>query len=297
MPSLATAFILDQDFNERAFAKRLLLLTALGILGYYFLLWSGRISVEIGVRASLAALNPIALGHLAATAIIAAIYHVTSRPTLLALLGAGTVGALAIPALFAAGSCGPLVALTAAVIWMSITNKRRALVMIPALVIGTFFIPTDNLAVERLLGVFNSLDRSSLALLELQRSALADFLDYPFHSRHFMDASFGQGTWPHNYFLEAAMALEFWGLLLATAIVVTAFKAAISSINSTNPLLVTLLVQSLVAVQFSGAIWASDRLFILFAAVLALGRLNRRRRSTPRHARGEAGGMGARVSA
>lgn len=111
-----------------------------------------------------------------------------------------------------------------------------------------------------------------------------------------MDASFGQGSWPHNYFLEAAMALGFLGLLLTTAIVVTAFKAAISSVNSTNPLLVTLLVQSLVAVQFSGAIWASDRLFILFAAVLALGRLNRRRRSTPRHAFGEAGGMRPRVS-
>ncbi|HBR99386.1 MAG TPA: hypothetical protein DD979_18715 [Gammaproteobacteria bacterium] len=185
------------------------------------------------------------------------------------------------------GSRGPVVALGAAIIWLTFTDKKRAMVLIPILTIGVFFLPTDNMAIERVLGIFKYLDLSALARLEIQESALNDFLQNPLVGKHFMDASFGEGSWPHNFFLEAAMSMGIVGLTLSVVIVFASFRAALAGVNRKHLLLVTLLVQALVAAQFSGSLFGGSMLFALFAAVLALGIIYRRerlllnRRSTP----------------
>tara|TARA_R100000544_G_scaffold37026_2_gene26823 strand:- start:27 stop:1262 length:1236 start_codon:yes stop_codon:yes gene_type:complete len=276
MPAFAIALTLDHKFDEALFASRLLLAAALSVVGYNVLIYTGRISPEYGARASLTALNPIALGHVAATACIAATYIAMYRRKLVWILIAVLTLTISLPTLIAAGSRGPMVALAAALIWFGMTNKKRALVIIPALTLGAFLLPQDALLIERFRAVFIGLDLSSLARLELQEAALADFMENPFFGKHFMDASFGEGSWPHNYFLEAAMAMGVPGLVLASMLVIGSFKAAVTCVNQTNPLLVALLVQTLVAAQFSGSLFGNEKLFALFSAVLALEKLNKR---------------------
>ncbi|MFG6501250.1 O-antigen ligase family protein [Sulfitobacter sp. 1A15106] len=275
-PAIAIALCIDEQFIERAFAIRLLLASALCLSGYYVLLWTGRITLEVGIRASLSALNPISLGHAAATAAVAAVYIAVSRRSILYVAIAFAVIGFAIPALLSAGSRGPIAAFAMSLVWLSISDKRRALILVPALTFAAFFVPTDNLAFSRLFGLLHTLDLSSLARLELQRAALADFVAHPFLGKHFMDPAFGAGSWPHNFFLEAAMAMGIVGAVLSLVIVFQCFRAAMIGVNRRNPLLIALLVQALVAAQFSGSIFGGDKLFALFAAVLVLGATHRR---------------------
>lgn len=271
-PALAIAISIDERFNERAFNIRLSAIAVLCLLGYYFLQITGRITIDFEARAALSALNPISLGNFAATSIVIAIFLILSSRNLLSMAVGAFITALSLPILFSAGSRGPIVALAMALIWLSITNKRRAAIMIPIFAIGAQFLPVDNLALERLSGVFGQLDRSALARLELQKSAFSDFLDHPFLGKHFMDPAFGEGSWPHNFFLESAMAMGVLGLVLSVLLVLSSFRVALASVNRTNPLLVTLLIQAITAAQFSGALWGGDKLFALFAAVLAIGK-------------------------
>lgn len=274
IPVIAVTFALDGKFEERLFSSRLILAVAVSLLGFYALLYTGRVTIEIGSRASLAALNPISLGHLAATGVIVAILIVLSRRGIFWIGAAILTIAISIPALFFAGSRGPIIAMVAALMWLGTTDKRRALIIIPLMTAAFLSIPEDNFLLDRFMAVFNGFDRSSSARLEVQTSALADFFENPFLGKHFMDASFGEGSWPHNYFLESAMAMGIVGLAISVMLVLSSFKAAASSVNQTNPLLTALLVQALVAAQFSGSLWGGEKLFALIAAVLALGKIN-----------------------
>ena len=274
IPTIAIALAIESKFDERLFSSRLILMVAVSLLGLYALLYTGKVTIETFSRASLAALNPISLGHLAATGVIAAAFIAFSRRSLFWIGTAILTAAISVPTLFAAGSRGPIVAMIAALIWLGTTDKRRALIIIPLLTVGFLLVPKDNFLFERLMGSFNGFDRSSLARFEIQTSALADFVENPFLGKHFMDASFGEGSWPHNYFLESAMAMGILGLAVSVTLVLSSFKAALSSVNQTNPLLTALLVQALVAAQLSGSLWGGDKLFALIAAVLALGKIN-----------------------
>ncbi len=272
VPMLAIAFLLDHNFSDKRFAKQLLWTAFFTLLGYNFLTSFGFLSVDAGVRASLNALNPISLGHLAATACLVGVYAIVNGPGLFYAIAAASMILLSMPILLASGSRGPLVALMFGIFWLTLSNKKRFAQMVPILLLSAMYVPRENLIFERFAGVLGDFDASVLIRLRLQISALNDMLAAPLTGRHFLDPEFGMGYWPHNFFLEAGMALGFLGLIVSLYLFFSVFVVMLRYLSKDYLLLSAMLVQYLAAAQFSGSIWGADKLLALTAAAFAIGR-------------------------
>lgn len=276
IPMLGVALAIDERFSERDFAMRLYWVSLGLVIGYYLLVASGTIFTEIGDRAALVALNPISLGHLAATASLVGIYLALSQPKLRYKFGALVIVALSIPILLNAGSRGPLIAFVVGVLWITISNKKRLAQMLPVMLLAALLIPRDNLVFERFAGVIGELDASVLIRLQLQISGINDMLDAPLIGKHFLDPDFGMGYWPHNIFIEAGMALGVFGLALSLYVFFSVFVILATKLADRHILVSATLVQAFIAAQFSGSIWGADKLFALTAVAFALARFQER---------------------
>ncbi|GAB5447979.1 O-antigen ligase family protein [Gymnodinialimonas sp.] len=285
IPTLAVALAIDERFSERDFAMRLYWVSLGLVAGYYLLVARGAIITGVGERASLVALNPISLGHLAATASLVGIYLALSQSGLRYKFAALLIVVLSIPILLNAGSRGPLVAFIFGVLWITVSNKKRLAQMLPVMLVAALMIPRDNLVFERLQGVTGDLDASVLIRLQLQISGINDMMEAPLIGKYFLDPEFGMGFWPHNVFIEAGMAMGVFGLALCVYIFFNLFVVLATKLSDRHILLSAAFVQAFIAAQFSGSIWGADKLFALTAVAFALARFQDREARQQRFAK------------
>lgn len=246
---------------------------------------SGRSLTEQTGRLSFEAINPISLGHVAATTLIAIIclaQHRLSRVHWIAL----------IPAVLLAGAClvlaasrGPVVALGLAAIAFVAGTRRWRLLLLMALPLLLQVLDSDRELWLRFANIDE--DVSALERLLLQGNAIEQFLNHPLLGSAFVELEFLE--YPHNLFIETAMALGVLGSVILIAVLVKASISAVQLARRGRLLVPLLFAQYLVGAQLSGAIYGNVGLWATVALLISLAHNSvlapapkRSQRATPR---------------
>lgn len=214
-----------------------------------------RSTTDLGNRLSYEALNPISVGHAGALTLLAALArwkHVEwFGERLLLVLGI----AVAASVLVLAGSRGPVVAAAAALLFLAMGRPLFLLVLFPLLAIVPFVLEgAEGLTIASRLTTLE--DESGLERLAIQINALNQFLEHPWLGSAY--AELETGLYPHNFFLESAIALGVFGLAMYGILNFRALFAAWRELRLGRWLLPLLFVETFVGVQLSGAIWGAD---------------------------------------
>lgn len=224
-------------------------------------------------RLALEKLNPITIGKSSAVVLIAGLtllihYRVKGSPRILTYIAI----VLAVIVLLAANSRGPIVSVTGALLWLFFGTLRRSWFLLSALVaIGVYlFVSTDLL--EHVIARFDFdlyENQSNFQRLIFQRAAIDAFADSPILGAFAINPMLPAGSYPHNLFIETAMALGMIGLILILILFLYAGHRIIRFYNSEHPLMTTLLVYYTLAFQMSGSLVSADAFFMLlgFACV------------------------------
>lgn len=235
------------------------------LLMHTFGIGQSRSLTEATGRLSFEALNPISIGHAAVTTLIAALS--LTQPRLrwrdLPLMFAGVVVALTVLGLAAAR--GPVLGMVAATMVYAVATRRWRWIL--ALVVASLvlLIDPETALWRRFVDVED--DASSVERLLLQGSAVSAFLSSPVWGSAFVEPV--DFTYPHNLFIETAMALGVLGLLLLFALLAKSFRAAFRLAADRKLLLPMLFAQYFVGAQLSGAIWGNSAFWAVTTLLVA----------------------------
>ncbi len=278
VPLLAINLGGGADFAEDVLARLLILAgtaaTSMALLAQFLGLgynpWEiyGTTDVRLGFEA----LNPISLGHVAATTALTSVYILAGsnlglRWRLAALAGVGMSGIL----LINAGSRGALLAFTISIGWFGLTKIKRLAVIGPVLTLALLLGASQTSVFQTTVGALTgglASDNSGRERLFAQEVAIEDFVDSPVFGKHYINPDLGAGFYPHNLFIESAMATGIFGLVLFLITSVRSLKNLFGKFTITHPLLSLIFVQHLVGSFLSGALWGSDAFFIYMMIVL-----------------------------
>lgn len=274
LPSLAIGLVGVRAIDPRLTALRTFAIgsafSALSVFSYHFEF--GRVSEAIpqGGRLEFDTVNTISIGHAAVTTLIAAlclstIYRsIASRAALLGL------SAAALAALVLSGARGPAVALAGCLVAFAVMTRRWH--WLPMIVVAAILAiqATELELIRRLHVLFDpgTDDASALERLALIRNAVAQFIENPLLGGPLLDPDYL--SYPHNLFLEAAMAMGIVGLLLLLIILARAAIRAIVIVRRGDLFVPLLLLQYFIAAQFSGAIWGWSAMWAPLAAVASV---------------------------
>lgn len=216
-------------------------------------------------RLSYTAINPISLGHVATTTLLAAVCLMRHRLKVVVWTTVTLASVAALLCLALTASRGPVLALvTSGVVYMVATRNWKMVAASLVLVTCMALVGLGSID-ERFTGWGH--DASIQARFELQFAALADFFQAPVLGSSFLDLT--TLSYPHNLFVESAMAMGVVGLLTAILLVFMALRRSLQLLKNGAMLIVLLFVQYLIAAQFSGALYGSAALWISMLAVLA----------------------------
>lgn len=279
LPALAILRSRPEWFKERELAKPLFILgtvaggTALliGVTG----LARDRSLWEVTGRLAFDAVNPITYGHAAVTALLAAICLWLYRPSPIGRgwLLAGSL--LSLLVLQQTGSRGPALALVIGLLLIGIYRRRaRPLVALFIAVGAAILALTGGGALEERVGGVED-DPSTLERLLVQANAIEQFLSNPLTGNAYIET--GLMIYPHNPFIEAAMATGLPGLLTFTAAFVMALLGIWRMLRGGRLLLPLIAVQYLVGAMLSGALYLSTPFWLAIALVFVFDRPAKRR--------------------
>jgi hypothetical protein len=221
---------------------------------------------EVTGRLSYEAVNPISLGHVAATTLVAALCLVGCRLSLQtrALVGCAVLAAAA--TLVLAASRGPVLAFgMCAVAFAIFTGRWRLLILAGLLVLPVILDQSSEL-----LARFSDIeyDESSAERIMLQSSAISEFVEHPWFGSVFVEPILK--AYPHNLVIETAMALGVVGLALLTVIIARAGVQIRKRlrIRRSQLLLPLLFLQYFLGAQLSGAIWGNSGFWVVMSILV-----------------------------
>ena len=239
----------------------------------HFMGWGlDRALTEQTHRLSFEAVNPITLGHVAVTTVLAALAllqrpgHGWRRVLAPVLIG------IALTCLVLAASRAPLLALGVCGLTYAVSTaswRTRLLLLFATLLIGTAAVLSTG-GESELFVRFSDIeeDDSSMQRLLLQANAITQFLASPILGSAFTELEFLE--YPHNLFVETGMALGVVGLVVMFMLIYLAGVQLVRSLRVGEVLVPLLLLQYFVAFQFSGSLWGSAGFWALMAVVLGL---------------------------
>ena len=268
----------------------------IAIAGEY-LGWFGANSYTFSGRLSTSTLNPITLGHVAASLLLASVAW-SAKNDYKKLLIALSLMSLSLVGMSYAGSRGPFVALIAALaVFLFATPKgggialvhRVKIVSIMGLAIWLMWnpLPMNHLITQSSLqrGMSNDVVESRLTKLEglqqdrlalsdeasetrqkLLMSSLAAFLANPVFGVSNWTAN--EGQYPHNLALEAFQNLGIAGGSIFLLLLVVGSFRAWGRIRHGEYMVPLLFFQALVGGQFSGSLYAHAQLWTSLALLL-----------------------------
>ncbi|WP_298123998.1 O-antigen ligase family protein [Brevundimonas sp.] len=267
-PALAALMISDQ-WNDLSSAK---LFSIIGMLGCLFLIlasilgfseWRSTTENAAG-RFSYDVLDPITVGNLGAATAIAAfcVYRVTRAPWTLACLALGFI------ALIMGLSRGPMVSLLGCVaVYLWLTG--RTLALLAALLVATAFLFTgygDALFEYLRFGDIEN-DEAANIRVDVVMSSIEQFAGSPLIGSGHVDKV--TGYYPHNVFVESAIALGVVGIILIIFLFWRSWCVGVKRARSGEMFAFLTLVYWMIEVQFSGAIWSNVMLWLSMAIVLS----------------------------
>lgn len=258
-----------------ATARRLVLLGAICAslaLATVFFEWNVGLSHdETGGRLAYARLNPILLGHAAVSTVIAIMSLMTLRLGLLRTLIYFAVAVMAITYMVLSGARGPVVALAlCSMVFAWKTRRWSWFVVLGGLAAALFFLDdTEMVLATRLLALASEdlEDTSALHRIEVVSNALGQFMENPVFGNAYIEPI--EQIYPHNLFVEALMATGIIGTFVLIMLLWRAFRRSLRLMRGGVYLFPLLLLQWLIAAQFSGAIWSFPQLWVLLPIVLA----------------------------
>lgn len=233
-------------------------------------------------RLSFGKINPISLGEVGCTSVLAALVLGTDRRSkFFRGLMAGCAG-VALWTLYMAASRGPIMSLVVCLAAYSLARRAWAYPLAIAaaiyVAIGVFGVLDVGSLAETLRFTGAGTDASSLERYDLIDEALEEFESNPWLGSSY---ALPDGNWPHNLFVEAAMAMGVPGLALFVIVILRSLSASLWALNAGYRFAALLFVQFLVAGQFSGALWGWPGLWIGIAVLMALRRNYLRKRRPP----------------
>ncbi|RWO76411.1 MAG: O-antigen ligase domain-containing protein [Mesorhizobium sp.] len=225
---------------------------------------------EFNVRYAAEAVNAVSLGHVTCTIAIASFFYLIEyRPRLTLYAVLATVLAGAGVALFLSGARAGIVGLVVAAVVYAVARPSRLAILLPFALGGLMYLPQDHYLVKRMNDLVNAQwDKGSLARLEVQSTAISDFIDSPIVGKHFIDMSWGPGLYPHNILIEILMALGLIGAVPLYLIFGMSIYRAIK-FRADITFYTIIYMVSFAFLQTSGAIWSAGNLFVLTSVFLA----------------------------
>ena len=213
--------------------------------------------------------NPITLGHVGVSTLLAAlaVWGGAGR------LQRGLLLAACVPAavvLVLANSRSPYLSLIVAVMVLLVARRRWLWLAGAALAAGAVFFADniqDKLAGSRLLTVQ---DTASLERLIIQGNSLREFAEHPIFGSGYLDPI--TQLYPHNLFIESAMAMGIVGLGLYIWISLQAVVRSFTAIRRGELLAPLMFWQFFVFGQLSSAFFGAAALFLTMVLLSVLGR-------------------------
>jgi hypothetical protein len=235
---------------------------------------TGRLSTEV--------LNPITLGHLAVSGLLCmlVLFRTVNLPARLLILL--TVPALAY-CLLQTGSKGPALAFAVcSLLWAVRRGYYGALVLIAAPVLAMSFLIEGNALADRIAG--GGEDLSTLERVLLLQNSLLQIQASPIVGS--ASVEFVSGFYPHNIFVEAALAMGVPMAIAFVALVARGATIAWRAIGGERAVLGLLFIQSLISGLTSEALFGAATFWVTLVLLLK----TRARVPAPKSAASAAGG-------
>lgn len=247
---------------------------ALTVIIYLFDLGAARTidADNTGGRLAFEAVNPITLGHVGASTLIALVSLSRGKMSATDGLFVLAIAVLATWTLLLAGSRGPIVALACSVAFFALATGRIGWVLAFGVGLGSALIYTDSVILERFSTA--TTDLSGLERLIIQGNAIVQFLASPLYGSAYVELE--SMEYPHNLFIETAMALGIGGLLILLVLLARAMRLAWRGIGMGQTLVPLLFIQYFVGAQFSGSLWGGAPLWLTLALLGSLPPSGRR---------------------
>ncbi len=227
---------------------------------------------EFQGRVAVARLNPISVGHMGASTIIASLAMIfehrggsRTKPFLFLAFAA------ALYCLFVAESRGPLLSLGVAVLALLAVKRRwKSMSFLFAIGFGYALWSSNSGG-----GLFDRLreigsDQSSLSRLDLQSLAFSEFIQSPILGSAHVELL--TGGYSHNLLLDAAMSTGVIGLGLLVWLLIKLGGACVRLLRAGQLLLPLLAIQYTAAAQFSGSMFSSPEFWMCAALALSAAR-------------------------
>jgi hypothetical protein len=160
-----------------------------------------------------------------------------------------------------------------AVLWFASTRIRRLVFLLPVGLLVVGILSTDVNLADKVYGRFTVDYLSDGAVVERlisQRAAIDAFFEHPFLGAYYLDPALGVGFYPHNIFIEAAMALGLFGLALLVIVTWRSILAIWKGFGAAHRLYTMLFIQYGVLSLTSGNLWSGDAFFYLLGLPLIL---------------------------
>ena len=284
LPSIAVGLAATRGLSERYTAWRLCIVggavcalaTAMRAFG-----WGAAqmLSEEATLgRLAFEAVNSITLGHVAASTLLAVRCLARGHLTPARVAALFVIGLAAGTCLLLSNSRGPLLALAVCSVAFALATGHWRWLILMALVLVPAVTDPESAIWARI--ATGGEDDSSLERLVLQANAIRQFIDHPIVGGAFTELELL--TYPHNLFIETAMALGIVGLATLLILLSRSLRHGWMSLRAANPLIALLFLQYFIAAQFSGSIWGAASLWAAVALLSQVGSTAQRRQASTR---------------
>ena len=279
---MAMAMMHAPLIDERKLTRQLLALGVLtcmlAIVANYTDLAGSRSFTEAAEgRLFLETVNPITFGHIGVTTLLAALSMTRYCVRMVEWVGVAAAAALGFVVIFLAASRGPMLSLLVCIVVAILCVKRYRWLLLP-MIAGSLLILSElssysqSQLASRVTASVQS-DSPEIRVV-MAAGALQQFLDSPLIGSAIVERQYKD--FPHNPFIEAAMAIGIGGLMLLSLINFNALTCIIRALLQGDLLVPLLAVQALVAAQVSGSMSESATMW-MFLALFASARRRKHR--------------------
>ena len=227
---------------------------ALAVLMHVFDLGLARSLTEQTGRLFFESVNPISLGHVAATTLVAALCLTRHRLNLKSGVLVACAATAAAACLVLAASRGPVLAFGVCALAFALFTGRWRLVCLAALILLPVILNESSELSSRFGDI--EYDESINQRVLLQDSAISEFFEHPVIGSAFVEPLLQ--TYPHNLVIETGMALGVVGLSVLAPVLLRACVQAWKRLRKRDLLLPLLFGQYLLGAQLSGSLWGNS---------------------------------------
>lgn len=220
-------------------------------------------AAEIAGRLQLAALNPVTLGNQATSAILCGlVLWPSAKAQYRVVLALATL--VLLWCLLSTGSKGPVLQLLFCVGLVGVRRGHFLKVVLLAAILTLLVwltVSTESLLANRILASAD--DMSTIDRLVLIRDSFGQIEASPLIGSAFVELN--SGYYPHNIFVEAALAFGLPIALLFTVLIAVAIRKAWNSLKTEYWLLALLFFQGLLDATLAGSLWGMTQLWVTLA--------------------------------